>query len=183
MTQSQIILLVMAPLIVWRIYSRYRKLVGKQQVRPVKLWFSAILFPLAFILAGVVCSNNVNALICLFGGGVAGFALSFLGLRLTRFETQGGALLYTPNAYIGMGLMMVLMGRLAYRVAGVWGGGAQAAPGSPQSLTGSPVTLFIVGMLFCYYAPYSAAILRRHAKAKAETTELEANNETMPRNG
>ena len=142
MTQSQIIFLVMAPLIVWRFYSRYRKLVGKQRVRPVRLWMSVILFPLLFVMIGAVSSSNTNALMCLVAGGIAGVALSFLGLRLTRFDVQDDGLHYTPNAYIGMALMMVLVGRLAYRYALMWGGATQAGTNPAQSLTNSPLTLF-----------------------------------------
>jgi len=171
MTQSQIIFLVMAPLIVWRFYSRYRKLVGKQRVRPARLWMSAILFPLLFIMFGVISANNANALMCLVAGGIA---LSFLGLRLTRFEVQEGNLHYTPNAYIGMALMMMLVGRLAFRYTQMWGGNAQAGANPAQSLTNSPLTLLIVGVLFCYYAPYSAGILRHNAKVKAQATQPEA---------
>jgi len=177
MTQSQIIFLVMAPLIVWRFYSRYRKLVGKQKVRPVRLWMSVVLFPLLFVMIGAVSSSNANALMCLVAGGIAGVALSFLGLRLTRFEVQDDGLHYTPNAYIGMALMMVLVGRLAYRYALMWGGATQAGTDPAQSLTNSPLTLFIIGMLFCYYAPYSAGILRQHAKVKSQAIRLEAGSE------
>jgi len=64
----------------------------------------AILFPLLFVMIGAVSSSNANALMCLVAGGIAGVALSFLGLRLTRFEVQDDGLHYTPNAYIGMAL-------------------------------------------------------------------------------
>ena len=174
MTQSQIIFLVMAPLLVWRFYSRYRKLVGKQHVRPVRLWMSVILFPLLFIMIGVVSSGNSTALMCLAAGGVSGIALSLLGLKLTRFEMQDGSLFYTPNAYIGMALMMILVGRLGYRYSLMLGGATNAGADPAQSLTNSPLTLFIVGVLFCYYAPYSSGILRHHAKAKAQATRLDA---------
>ena len=33
-----------------------------------------------------------------------------------------------------------------------------------QRLTSSPLTLFVMGLVFCYYAPYSAGILLRRAQ-------------------
>ena len=161
MDQKQIIYLILAPIIVWRFYTRYRKLVGKQVAKPWRLWLSVTIFPLFFLLFGWACLSNTTALATLAGGGVAGIALSFLGLNLTRFESEAGKLYYTPNVYIGMGLMMVLAARVVYRFAMPPG----ATPQDPaQALAGSPITLVIVGVLFCYYASYSAGILRRLPK-------------------
>jgi len=94
--------------------------------------------------------------------------LAHFGLKLTRFEAVGGKLFYQPNIYIGMGLMMVFVTRLAYNFLA-----RPLAPAMPQStggdaamqrLSSSPITLFILGLVFCYYAPYSAGILLRRAK-------------------
>ena len=42
-------------------------------------------------------------------------ALGILGLRLTRFETTGEGMLYTPSAHLGIALSTLLVGRIVYR--------------------------------------------------------------------
>jgi len=158
MNQTQITLLIFIPLIIWRLYSRYRKLVGKQHVRPGKLWASVILFPLLFILAGFASRQNETALLTLLGGGVAGIALSIIGHKLTKFENTNGVLTYTPNAYLGLALMIIFVTRIAYRFFQM-STVAQQNPAAMQQMGSSPLTTLVLGLLFCYYASYSIGIL------------------------
>lgn len=169
MTQTQITLLIFIPLIVWRLYSRYRKLVGKQHVRPGKLWASVIFFPLLFILMGFASKQNETAALCLLGGGAAGIVLSFIGHKLTKFENDNGVLSYTPNSYIGLGLMIVFVTRIAYRFFQV-SEMTQQDPAAMQQLGSNPLTMLVLGLLICYYASYSIGILlwrRNQLGAKA----------------
>ena len=159
MTQAQITLLIFIPLIVWRMVSRYRKLVGKQHVRPGKLWASAIIFPLLFVLFGFVSMKNETALLSLVGGGVAGIALSFIGHRLTKFDNADGALSYTPNAYLGLTLMIIFVTRIAYRFFQISEISQQQDPAAMQHLGNNPLTMLVFGLLVCYYACYSIGIL------------------------
>lgn len=168
MTSSQIILTVMIPLVVWRLYSRYRKLVGKQHVRPAKLWMSAILFPLVFVMIAFGSLSNQTALLCLLGGGLAGVCLSVLGHKLTKYENTTGILSYTPNATIGLALLLILSGRIGFRFFQMANATQQQGQAAMQSLTSSPLTTLIIGLLMCYYASYSIGILRwRHGQLKA----------------
>ena len=160
MTNSQIVLAVMIPVVVWRLYSRYRKLVGKQHVRPAKLWMSATLFPLLFVLIAFGSLSNRSALLCLIGGGVAGVCLSVLGHRLTRYENTAGVLSYTPNATIGLTLLLILSGRIGFRFFQMADAAQQQGQAGMQALTNSPLTTLILGLLMCYYASYSIGILR-----------------------
>ena len=158
MTQTQITLLIAIPLIIWRLYSRYRKLVGKQHVRPGKLWASTIIFPLVFILLGFAAQHSETALLALLGGGIAGIALSFVGYRLTRFENTGGVLTYTPNAYLGLSLMTIFVVRIAYRFF-QFSEMTQQDPAAMQHMGSSPLTMLVLGLMICYYASYSISIL------------------------
>jgi len=160
MTNSHILLAVMIPLVVWRLYSRYRKLVGKQHVRPAKLWMSATLFPLLFVLIAFGSMSNKTALLCLVCGGVAGVCLSVLGHRLTRYDNTAGVLSYTPNATIGLALLLILSGRIGFRFFQMTDAAQQQGQAALQGLTNSPLTTLILGLLMCYYASYSIGILR-----------------------
>jgi hypothetical protein len=163
MTSSNIMFAVLIPLIVWRLYSRYRKLVGRQHIRPIRLWASVIVFPLFIVLFGFLSVNHSGALFCMFAGCLAGILLSFVGLRLTQFQYTDGVLSYTPNAYIGLILLLILSSRIGYRFLQMTNATDQQA--MMQGTIGSPFTSFIIGLLTCYYTLYSAGILhRRHAK-------------------
>jgi len=169
MTTSQIMFTVMIPLIVWRFYARYRKLVGKQHVRPTKLWMSAILFPLIFVLIAFASVSNPRSLMCLVVGGAVGVCLSIVGHRLTKFENIEGVLSYTPNAYVGLALLMIFSGRIAYRFFQMSDIAQQQGQAATQTFGNSPLTALIVGLLVCYYASYSIGILRwRHGQLAAK---------------
>ncbi len=163
MEQKQIIYLVLAPIIVWRfLLALPQAQIGEQLAKPWRLWLSVTIFPLFFLLFGWACLSNTTALATLAGSAAMAVSpcLSW-SLNLTRFETEAGKLYYRPNAYIGMGLMMVLAARVVYRAMPR----KSPHPQDPaQALAGSPITLVIVGVLFCYYASYSAGILRRLPK-------------------
>ena len=80
-------------------------------------------------------------------------------MRLTRFEVTPAGLFYTPNAYLGAALSVLLIARIAWRYAQIY-----AAQGpldaSPAEFGRSPLTLLIFGMLAGYYTVYSAGLLR-----------------------
>ena len=50
-------------------------------------------------------------------GALAGGAIGIVGLWLTRFEREAGALVYTPNRWLVLGLTGLVAARL---VAGLW---------------------------------------------------------------
>ncbi|HEX7641164.1 MAG TPA: hypothetical protein VF472_03035 [Burkholderiaceae bacterium] len=167
MTQQQTIYLILIPFIVWRLYSRTRKLIARQEARPGRLWFSVTLFPLLTLLMAWGTQGDITALGSLAGGALCGASLAMLGLKLTQFDVEAGKLFYRPNMYIGMGLMMVFVTRIAYRFLAMSPAGMRqgaAGDAAMQRLTSSPLTLFVMGLVFCYYAPYSAGILLRRAQ-------------------
>ncbi len=159
MVVSSLLPVVLVPLLGWRLYSRYRKLVGKQTPRVGKLWASMLLFPLLFILVGVGALRDTLSFECLLAGGVLGLALAFWGLKLTSYESGPEGLSYTPNLYMGLGLMSLFAGRIAYRFVQIYSaGGMQESHMNGFGI--NPATTFIVGIVFCYYPMYSSGILR-----------------------
>ena len=168
MAQQQIIYLILIPFVIWRFYSRMQKLIKRQEAKPVRLWFSLVLFPLMILLMAWLVQDDPAAIGSLAGGAVCGIALAMLGLKLTQFDVEGGKLFYHPNKYIGMGLMILFVTRMIYRYTL-----AQPSPGmSPNQASyaalHSPLTLIVMGLVFCYYAPYSAGILLRRAQLGKE---------------
>ena len=85
-----------------------------------------------------------------------GALLGFLGLRLTRFETNAAGHSYTPNTHIGIALSALFVGRMAYRLI-VLNGATTGQNHAPPFQ--SPLTLFILGLTVGYYLVYQTGLL------------------------
>jgi hypothetical protein len=156
-------------LILWRVYSRIRRLVGRQTLSNVRPWVTVVVFPvlLALLLLGSMV-HPVNALALMVGAG-CGIALGVYGLRLTKFEQTEQGLFYTPSAHLGIALSLLFLGRLAYRAVQVYLLVGQASALGPSDFTRSPLTLVIFGTLAGYYVTYAIGLLRwRHRTALQE---------------
>ncbi len=153
------ILLVLVPLIAWRVYRRVRRNIGRQPLGTVRPWFTLVLFPLilAALAFGVV--SVPQALLALGAGVLIGIVLGIVGLRLTRFENTGQGLFYTPNVHLGIALSLLLTGRILWRLVPFLGGGDVVDPG-PDAFMRSPLTLLLFGTLAGYYVTYAAGLIR-----------------------
>src|SRR5258706_835308 len=110
-----LIFVVLIPLILWRLYSRYRRLVSRQKSRAWRHWVAAILFPSLLALFALAAIVHPVSEAALAGGIVVGAVLSHFGLRSTRFEKTPEGIYFTPNARIGIALMLLMVARVAYR--------------------------------------------------------------------
>lgn len=168
MSPASVVPALVVVLIAWRIYSRMRRLIGRQTYRPVRLWASVILFPLlALLLALTTLLHGPMTLAALLAGLAAGAALATWGLQLTRFDISAQGFFYTPNAYLGMTLSLLLIARLAYRYFQISFDPSLHGQDALQGLSQSPLTLAVFGLLAGYYATYSAGILRRYRQGQS----------------
>jgi len=148
-----------AALVVWRLYSRVRRMIGRQRLSRVRPWLTVILFPI--LVAGLLIASLPHPLadLALAGGCAIGVGLALYGLRLTKFEATPAGLFYTPNAHLGIALSILFIGRIGYRAAQLLlAGGTVARP--PADFVGSPLTLLIFGTLAGYYVAYAIGLLR-----------------------
>jgi hypothetical protein len=94
-----------------------------------------------------------------------GASLGWMGLRLTRFETSLGETFYTPNATLGVGVTLIFIGRLVYRLTQVVG------PHDPATRAASlqnPLTLAVFGLTAGYYICYYIGVLVRGQRIAAQ---------------
>ena len=110
------VMIVVVPLIVWRMYSRIRRLIGRQRSRAWRHWAAAIFFPLLIILLGLGALGATLAVGALVAGLAAGIGLGVWGLQLTKFEKTDAGYFYTPNAHIGIALSVVFIARVGFRL-------------------------------------------------------------------
>ena len=166
MTPGSIAIAVGLPLLIgWRLYTRIRRLIGRQQSRAWRHWAAAILFPLILALLALSAFRQPVSLAILGGAIVAGVALGIWGIRLTKFERTPAGYFYTPNMHIGIALSVLLVARIAYRFYEVSALAGTRIDPTMQGFARSPLTLVVLGMLASYYATYAMGVIRWRRKA------------------
>lgn len=153
-----------AALVGWRLYSRVKRMVGRQRLSKVRPWLTVSFFPLLVALLLLGSLADPEAALALAGGVAAGVALGFYGLRLTKFEQTPLGLFYTPNAHLGIALSLLLIARIGYRAAQMYFA-AGAARDASSAFVRSPLTLLIFGTLAGYYVAYALGLLRWRRRA------------------
>jgi hypothetical protein len=169
---STLVTVLIVALIAWRLYARSRKLIGRQQLSKWRPWVTVTLFPLVFVMLGVVSRHQPAALWGLGGGAIVGIGLGILGLRLTKFEATSSGGYYTPSAHLGIALSTVLILRIGYRFIQASQSANTGAP--PIGYSSSPVTLLIFGALALYYVTYAVGLIRwsRRINGNADTEKV-----------
>ena len=164
-----------AALVAWRLYSRVRRMVGRQRLSPVRPWVTACLFPVLIALLLVASLGHPEATAALVAGCAIGVGLALYGLRLTKFEATPNGLFYTPNAHLGIALSALFIVRIGYRAVALFmlGGATGASFAEPQTaFVRSPLTLLIFGTLAGYYVAYAIGLIRwKRGVAKAPAAE------------
>jgi hypothetical protein len=147
-------------LVVWRVYSRIRRVIGRQKLSAVRPWLTVTLFPLLLAVLAFATINHPLAEVALLSGAGLGVALGIIGHRLTRFEATPQGLYYTPNAHLGIALSLLLIGRIGYRFVQLSLAGNSAVNPYGSGFVSSPLTLLIFGTLAGYYVSYAIGLLR-----------------------
>jgi hypothetical protein len=146
-------------LVLWRFYSRARRMVGRQQLSSVRPWITVCVFPIFAVLLAAASRAQPMSPPALLAGIVVGIGLGIFGLRKTRFEKTPQGLFYTPNAHLGIALSLLLLGRIMYRLIQVYSVSESTAPPQINYAT-TPLTLVIFGTLAGYYVTYAIGLLR-----------------------
>ena len=157
-----------AVLIGWRMYYRVRRLIGRQPVRVTRLVLTAVLFPILIALVSLSGLRDIRLLEGVVAGVAIGVALGFVGLRLTRFESDEQGCFFVPNTFIGIAVSVLFIGRLVYRFGVLYLSTGQVDPSSMQSFGSSPLTLAIFGIVAGYYTTFAIGILLWYRKARSD---------------
>ena len=166
MTSAQVLPALIIPFIGWRIYTRVRRNIGRQPFH-VRRWRGAIIiFSLITALLGLMASRSLPALGGLGGGVLLGTALAVVAFKLTKFESSAEGNFYTPNIVIGLGVTLLFLGRIAYRIITVLGmSPVERAASAGASYYQNPLTLLTFGVTAGFYIAYNASLLL-HAHKK-----------------
>jgi hypothetical protein len=155
---STVVLLVLIPLIAWRIYRRFRRLVGRQRFSKVRIWIRLIIYPVLLVLLCVAMHSHPDRLCWLAGAMGLGALLGAFGLKKTDFEPTPTGLFYTPHAHLGVALSLLFVGRIIYRLVEIYAG--PAAEHGMDGFGRNPLTLIVFGLLAGYNITYTIGLLR-----------------------
>ena len=168
----------LVPLVAWRVYSRVRRMVGRQRLSKWRARITLTIFPLVCVMLAMGVIAHPERLAVFVAALVAGGALSVYGLRKTRFEAVPGMLYYTPNAHLGIALSLLFLGRVIYRAFEIYSMPAGTATG--QEFARSPLTLAVFGLLAGYYIGYAIGLLRYRRGVLRSKAEREALTKPEP---
>ena len=167
---SILVPLLVAALVAWRFYSRFRRLVGRQHLSNTRPWITVCVFPVLLACFAFAARAQPVSLLALASGAVVGIGLGSYGLRVTRFEQTPAGLYYTPSAHLGIALSVVLIARVGFRMAMAYMAQANGFTPAPPSYTNSPLTLGIFGAFAAYYVTYAIGLLRWRRSVTAATS-------------
>lgn len=160
MTSAQLAPALLVPLVAWRVYVRARRNIGRQLLHPTRLAARIAVYSLIVALVTFFAARFLPSLEAELGGLLAGAVLAFAGLKLTRWEMTPDGSFYTPNAFLGLALTLLFVGRIVYRLTMLFAHPPVVGSSSPQ-LFQSPLTLLIFGVTAGYYIAYTAGVLAR----------------------
>ena len=157
---STAVYLSLGALVAWRVYTRVRRLVGRQKLSKYRPLVTLVIFPLLVVLVALPSLARPVNLLWLAAALFGGVCLGLYGLSRTRFEEiPNEGLFYTPNAHLGIALSLVFVGRIVYRLIEIFVL-APAIPRGPAEFAQSSLTLAAFGLLAGYYISYAAGLVR-----------------------
>ena len=154
MNITTLALIVLAPVLVWRVYLRVKGMMKSQRSILSRHYTGVLVFTAMVLVAASKVATRPVQLAALVMGLGAGIGLGLYGLRKTRFDKL--TLFFTPPARIGMVVAMLFFARVMQIGIGLYMD--RGAPGN--TFTDSPITMLMVGLLGGYFGMYSAGLIR-----------------------
>ena len=170
MNIQTIALLILVPLLIWRVYARLKRMMARQRSVMSRHWTGLAVFTAMVLVPGYDLGGQLAPLGWLALGTVTGIGYAVWGLRKTRYEATPEGYFFTPNARLGMLVAMLFVGRIIYVGLEIFVN--QGTPNTLPRFTDSPLTLICLGVFAGYFGAYSAGMLRwRFAMKKAAVSE------------
>lgn len=162
------ILALAAPLLGWRLYRRIHRNISRQPVQPRRLALRGGIVTLVLGVLVVWPAFDPAVALAMLAGAAIGVPLALYGLRLTRFEHGAQGQFYTPNLYLGLGISLLFVSRMAWRFYVLWPLLQAGDVSLSHVYSRSPLTYGLLALVLAYFATYSFGIIRAARKARAQ---------------
>ena len=174
MQLTTLALLILIPLLIWRVYMRLKQFFVRQESLVWKHWTGAGLFGLLLLVSAGTLLADGPALASLVGGTVAGGWLAFFALRKTRFETVGRRYFFKPYDRFGILVCMLFAARVLQIGVELYMNRQAEVPQliTRDMLLRHPLSCVAFGLLAGYLATFSIGMLRWR-RAQPPLPELE----------
>jgi len=172
-SNSTLTLLILLPLVGWRMYSRFKRMVGRQRLSKVRPWITLGVFPTLVVFLLLAARTHPERLALFAVSLGCGLALGMYGFGKTKLEPTKQGLFYTPNAHLGIALSLLFLGRIIFRFIEVYALDPHLPHGT-EDFARSPITLGVFGLLAGYYVSYAIQLLRWRWRVLAAKRAREA---------
>jgi len=175
-----------AALVVFAIYRRFRRSFGRQLLRPGRMSARIVLLAIVACALLPLALRSVQFLTAELLGAGLGVSLGLWGAQRTRFVMFRDKLHYVPHTYTGIAVSLLFLGRVVFRLVQVYSamhaahaghaGAVNAAdPANGFAAPGmvrSPLTVGIFFVLMGYYVCYYSLVLRKSKHLNAADIEV-----------
>jgi hypothetical protein len=168
MSITTLALILLVPILVWRIYQRLKGQMTRQRSIMSRHYTGLLVFGAMLLVPAAGMGDRPLSLAALALGAVAGIALGIYGLRRTRFEDTDQGYYFTPPMRMGVLVGMLLVARVIYLGIEVYMNQGSNQP-NPR-FSDSPLTMYCVGMTAGYFATFSASLMRWRLRLRKENT-------------
>lgn len=153
---STIALLLLAPLLVWRVYRRLQGMMQRQRSILSRHYTGVLVFCACILIAAAELLRAPTLLGWLAVGTAAGIGYGIWGLKLTRFEND--TCYFTPNKRLGLVIGMLFLARILYIGVEIFVNQGSGKP-TPR-FTEDFLNLLPLGLMAGYFGTYSAGLIR-----------------------
>jgi hypothetical protein len=166
---TTIVLLLLGPVLVWRIYSRIKAQMARQRSIMQRHYTGLGVFTAMAVVPASQFLGEPALLGWLMLGVAGGIAYGVWGLKLTRYETLREGYYFTPNPRLGLVIAMLFVACLMYIGFEIY---ANQGSGNPTpKVTDYPFALLALGLVAGYFATYSAGLLKWRFKLRQEINQ------------
>lgn len=157
---------VLAAFIGFVIYRRVRRSIGFQKFSPGRLKFGIGLFTLIGLMLLLQSRGQAAPLLAAGGGAAIGAGLAYYAIRHVTHELRDTVLFVKTHIIIESTVLVLFIGRLAYRILLSVPPDPTAGPATLQRSASDPITVLLLFIVVAYYWGYNGWLLR-HAPALA----------------
>lgn len=150
-------LLVLTPLLVWRVYKRIQARMTRQRSIMSRHYTGLLVFGAMILVPLAQLFDNPANFAVLLVASAFGAGWGHYALKRTRFEDTAQGYYFTPPARLGILFAMILVARILYLGVEIYANQGKGIP-APK-LTEDMLTMAAVGLTAGYFERYSAGLL------------------------